>query len=271
MFDAEVQKLYQTRPLVHCISNPVSLNDCANFLLACGASPIMADSPEESAEITSASQALVLNLGMLNPTRYEAMQKSGKAANQNQIPIVLDPVGVGISPYRMEKAKELIQTVQFSVIRGNRSEIMSLCGITTSFHGIDAEGDSPIPEEELYDAAHNLSNTTGAIIEITSEADIITDGIRRVYVKGGSKSMTRITGTGCMLSALIGAFLTVKPENPLEASTIATAMMKRLGEAAALNMECLNTGYSSMKTYLIDAAGRMNYLALQGGFQIEDR
>ena len=87
MFDAEVQKLRETRPLVHCISNPVSLNDCANFLLACGASPIMADSPEESEEITSSSQALVLNLGMLNPLRFEAMLKSAKAANQQHIPI----------------------------------------------------------------------------------------------------------------------------------------------------------------------------------------
>ncbi len=271
MFDAEVQKLHKTRPLVHCISNPVSLNDCANFLLACGASPIMADSPEESAEITSCSHALVLNLGMLNPSRFEAMQKSAKAANQKHIPIVLDPVGIGISSYRLQSAKELIQSVQFSVIRGNRFEIMALCGLSGKAKGVDSEDDPSLSEEELYDAAHNLSNTTGAIVEVTSQTDIITDGIRRVYIKGGNEAMTRITGTGCMLSVLIGAFLAVKPDSPLEAATIASAMMKRFGEAAALNMECLNTGYSSMRTYLIDAAGRMDYLALQGGFQIEDR
>ena len=191
MFDAEVQKLHKTRPLVHCISNPVSLNDCANFLLACGASPIMADSPEESAEITSCSHALVLNLGMLNPSRFEAMQKSAKAANQKHIPIVLDPVGIGISSYRLQSAKELIQSVQFSVIRGNRFEIMALCGLSGKAKGVDSEDDPSLSEEELYDAAHNLSNTTGAIVEVTSQTDIITDGIRRVYIKGGNEAIDR--------------------------------------------------------------------------------
>lgn len=270
MFDAEVHQLQNMRPLVHCITNPVSLNDCANFLLACGASPIMADHPEESAEITSASHALVLNLGMLNPSRFEAMEKSVCQAGRQGIPILLDPVGAGASSYRLRCARELLQSAKISVVRGNRSEIAALCGLPAKGKGVDAAYSSPVPEE-LYDAAHNLSNTTGAVVEITSDTDVITDGIRRVYVKGGSPAMARITGTGCMLSALIGAFLAVKPSDPLEASAIATALMKRFGEAAALNMECLSTGYGSMRTYLIDAAGKIDFLALQGGFQIEDR
>lgn len=263
MFDKEIFLLREMRPLVHCITNPISIGGCADFLLACGASPVIADDPEESGEITSVSHSLVLNLGMLNPRRYDAMKKSVQSAGRNSIPILLEPAGVGISPYRLQCAKELIQSVGLTVIRGNSSDIAALCGLSVT--------DTNVPSEEIYDAAHNLSNTTGAIVEITSETDVITDGIRRVYIKGGSPAMTRISGTGCMLSALIGAFLVVKPDNPVEAATIATALMKRLGEAAALNMECLNTGYRSMRTYLIDAAGRIDYLALQGGFQIEDR
>lgn len=269
MFDAEVRQLRELRPSIHCVTNPVSLNDCANFLLACGASPVMAGCPEESAEITAASQALVLNLGMLNPQRFEEMSVSLQAAVEQKIPVVLDPVGVGISSYRRKCAEELIRLGGISIIRGNHSEIMALCGIGVSAKGAETKTENV--GEKIFTAAHNLSNTTGAIVEITGESDMITDGLRRVCVKGGNIAMTRIFGTGCMLSVLIGAFLAVKPEHPLEAATIASALMKRFGEAAALNMECLNTGYHSMRAYLIDAAGRIDFLALQGGFQIEDR
>ncbi len=260
MFDVEVRRLRELRPLIHCVANPVSLNDCANLLLSCGASPVMAGCPQESAEITAASQALVLDLGMLNPQRFEAMTISLRAASERKIPVVLDPAGADISSYRRKCVEELLRLGGISVIRGNPSEIMALCGMETSAKG-----------EEVFNAAHNLSNTTGAIVEITGEADIITDGLRRVCVKGGHIAMIRIMGVGCMLSSLTGAFLAVKPEHPLEAATMASALMKRFGEAAALNMECLSTGYHSMRSYLIDVAGKIDFLALQGGFHIEDR
>lgn len=269
MFDAEVRQLRVLKPLIHCVTNPVSLNDCANLLLACGASPVMAGCPEESGEITAASRALVLNLGMLNPQRFEVMTISLQAASERKIPVILDPAGADISSYRRKCAEELLRLGGISVIRGNPSEIMALCGMDTSARGTETEAGNV--GEEVFTAVHNLSNTTGAIVEITGESDIITDGLRRVCVKGGHIAMTRIMGVGCMLSALTGAFLAVKPEHPLEAATMASALMKRFGEAAALNMECLSTGCHSMRTYLIDAAGRIDFLALQGGFQIEDR
>lgn len=268
MFETEIKLLREHPPLVHCITNPVTINDCANLLLSCGASPIMAEDPMETAEITARASALVLNLGMLSPRKLEGMLLAGKEANRRSIPVVLDPVGVGASGFRQESARRLLAELRFAVIRGNSGEIAALNGFSGDARGVD--GAAEMTTEQLCDAAHSLSNATGAIVALTSQTDIITDGLRRIHVSGGSPAMSRITGTGCMLSAMIGMFCAVSPEDPLNAATTACALMKRFGEYAALLMECRNTGYSSMRTYLIDAASRLDYLALQGGFKVED-
>lgn len=269
MFETEIRKLREHPPLVHCITNPVSINDCANLLLSCGASPIMAEDPMETAEITAGASALVLNLGMLSPRKLEGMLLAGREANRRKIPVVLDPVGAGASGFRRESARQLLRELRFAVIRGNSGEIAALCDISNGdARGVD--GSLGMTQEQLCDAAHSLSNTTGAIVVLTSATDIITDGLRRIHVSGGDAGMSRITGTGCMLSAMIGMFCAVAPEDPLNAAAAACALMKRFGEYAALLMECRNTGYSSMRTYLIDAASRLDYLALQGGFKVED-
>ena len=268
MFDAEIKLLRENPPLVHCITNPVTINDCANLLLSCGASPIMADDPMETAEVVSSASALVLNLGMPNPRKLEGMLTAGKEANRRKIPVVLDPVGVGVSRFRTESVQRLLKEIEFSVIRGNISEIHALCGIASSSRGVDALAD--MTQEQVNDAVHHLANATGAVVAVSAATDVVTDGLRRIHIHGGTPLMSRISGTGCMLTALIGMFCGVLPQDPLKAATIACALMKRFGEHAALMMECRNTGFSSMRRYLIDTASRLDFLALQGGFHIED-
>ena len=142
------EALRPARPMVHCITNSVTINDCANVLLAAGARPIMADAPEESAEITAACQALVLNLGMLSPRKLEAMVKSGHQANRMGIPVVLDPVGAGASALRTRAVHTLLEEVRFAAVRGNGSEIRVLAAGGENHGGVDAAPGECAPEQE---------------------------------------------------------------------------------------------------------------------------
>ena len=168
MLGAFLQAVRQAHPLIHCITNYVTVNDCANLLLAAGASPIMADAPEEAAEITARSQGLTLNLGTLQAGRVPAMLASGRQANRNGIPAVLDPVGAGASAFRTRTARQLLEEVRFAVIRGNLSEIQALAAGAGHPCGVDA-GDRITPQtlDAALELARQLARRTGAVVAVT--------------------------------------------------------------------------------------------------------
>ena len=204
---AILREIRAFRPLVHCITNYVTVNDCANALLAVGARAVMSHAPEEAAEVTGGADALVLNLG---GTEYmDAMFLSGQAARQKGIPLVLDPVGAGGSSYRRMQAARLLRECQVSTVRGNAAE---LCALATGQAGV-AGVDSALPGAEDTDGKalekllSGLSKEQNCTAIASGAVDRVTDGKQLYRIGGGSPYMTRVTGTGCMASALLGAFL----------------------------------------------------------------
>ncbi|NRT73927.1 hydroxyethylthiazole kinase [Clostridium beijerinckii] len=195
------------KPLVHNITNYVTVNDCANILLAIGASPIMADDIKEAADITKISSALVINIGTLNERTIESMIASGKKANELNIPVVFDPVGAGASDFRNSTTKRLLEEVKISVLRGNMSEIKFISGLGSTTKGVDAsETDARTGNDEGVDVAKSLAKKLQCTVAITGATDIISDGERVVILENGTKMLSNVTGTGCMTTALIGAF-----------------------------------------------------------------
>lgn len=195
------------KPLVHNITNYVTVNDCANILLALGASPIMADDIKEAADITKISSALVINIGTLNERTIESMIASGKKANELNIPVVFDPVGAGASEFRNTTTKRIIDEVKISVLRGNMSEIKFIAGLQATTKGVDAsEADTKGGSDEGVNVAENLANRLNCIVAITGVIDIISDGERVAILENGTKMLSNVTGTGCMTSALVGAY-----------------------------------------------------------------
>ena len=178
-----LENVRRQRPVVHTITNYVTANDCANLLLAAGASPIMADAPEETAQIAAMADAVVLNLGTLSVSKREAMLLAGKAAAAADRPIVLDPVGVGTSDFRRETAKMLLAEVHPTVIRGNRSEIRALLTGETGERGVDTADLS----EDGAETARLLAKQTGAVVMQTGETDLVTDGEQILHVQGGNE------------------------------------------------------------------------------------
>ena len=195
------------KPLVHNITNYVTVNDCANILLAIGASPIMADDIKEAADITKISSALVINIGTLNERTIESMIVSGKKANELNIPVVFDPVGAGASEFRNETTKRIIEELKISVLRGNMSEIKFISGLESTTKGVDAsESDMQNGNDEGVQVAENLANKLKCTVAITGATDIISDGERVAILENGNKMLSNVTGTGCMTSALVGGF-----------------------------------------------------------------
>ena len=261
-----LKRLRNMHPRVHCITNYVTANDCANLLLAAGAQPVMADDPEESAQITASADALVINLGTPNAKKIEAMIRSGRQAGVSGIPVVFDPVGVTASDMRRAAAGRLLEAVKFTVIKGNAAEICALCGERIQPCGVDA---AEMDSEAARAAACRLAAGTGAVVVITGETDIITDGDRATLVHNGHPVMSRITGTGCQLSALIGAFAAAVPEQPFDAAIAAVCMMGLCGELAASRMT-QEDGNASCARYLIDAAYRMDEKTMKEGVRFEE-
>lgn len=242
-------------PLIHNITNYVTVNDCANILLACGSSPIMADDPEDAVEITSICGGLNINLGTLNSRTIAAMFVAGKQANALGHPVVLDPVGAGASRLRTETALGLLNEVKFAVIRGNMSEMKTLAGKGGTTNGVDANIADRVTPENLDVAvafAKDLAAVTGTVVAVTGAIDIVTDGAKAVRIHNGHEAMAAVTGTGCQLSAVIAAFVTANPDSPMEAAVAATCAMGLCGEIAHARMSELD-GNASYRNYIIDA------------------
>lgn len=274
MFTKILENVRNTTPLVHCITNYVTVNDVANVLLACGGSPIMADAAEEVEEITAICTALDINIGTLNDRTIAAMLKAGKKANKLSHPVVLDPVGAGASSLRTKTTFDLLTNVKFSVIRGNISEIKTVDLGSGTTQGVDADVRDTVTEANLEEAvsfAKRLSEKTGAVIAITGAIDIVADSTSAFVIRNGHPSMSKITGTGCMLTAMIAAFVGANQELPLLATAAAVCTMGLCGERAYHRVELENAGTSSMRTYIIDEISKMNTEILNGGAKIESK
>lgn len=257
-------------PLVHCITNYVTVNDCANILLAAGASPIMSQNKHEVAELVAAANALVLNMGTIED--MEAMLVAGKEANRLHRPVILDPVAAGATSLRLDAVHQLINEIQFTAIRGNASEIKAIAFGKKLGSGVDVSTLDQVTKENLpqaVDAASMLAQKTGSVIAISGAMDIVTDGSQHAAVHNGCATMARITGSGCMLTSLIGAFCGCAPESNFEATVAAMAAMGLSGELAEARRLENGTGNASFRTDLIDAMFNLTEHVLDRGARIE--
>ena len=254
MLKGMLENVRKTCPLIHNITNYVTVNDCANVLLACGGSPIMSDDVDEVEEITAICGGLNINIGTLNQRTIPAMHKAGKKANELGHPVVLDPVGAGASALRTQSAKELIKAVKFAVIRGNISEIKALALGEGGARGVDADVADQVTKENLPQVvafAKDFAKKTGAVIAITGAIDIVADGERAFCIYNGHPMMSSITGTGCQLSALIAAYVTANQKNLLEATAAAVCLMGICGEKAYERLTSQD-GNATYRNYIID-------------------
>lgn len=241
-------------PLVQCITNFVTVNDCANIILAAGGSPTMSHDVREVEEAVRGVQALVCNLGTVD--HEKSMLLAGKEANRLQKPVILDPVAAGGTQLRRDICRTLMKEIHFSVIRGNASEIRSLAGQPSMGNGVDVSRMDVITEENLLSAvemAGNLAEKSGSVIAISGVLDIISDGTQTAVLRNGCPTMAKITGSGCMLTSLIGAFCGAMPEDVFTAAVAAMAAMGICGELADERRKKNGTGNATFRTDLIDA------------------
>ena len=222
-------ELRRRKPLVHQITNYVVMNETANATLALGALPVMAQAREEVEEMVGLAGALVLNIGTLSPHWVDAMLLAGKAANEQGIPVVLDPVGAGATRYRTETARRLLDEVKVAVLRGNQGEVATLVGLEAEVRGVESIGGGGEPADLARAAARNL----GLVASVTGPIDHVSDGDRVLAIANGHELLAAVTGTGCMSSAITGCFLAVARDEPLEAAAGALAAFGVAGEDAA--------------------------------------
>lgn len=256
-------------PLVQCITNFVTVNDCANMILAAGGSPTMAEHPQEVQEAVRKARALVCNMGASD--KAEAMLRAGREANRLGTPVVLDPVGAGGTQLRRDTVKRLLEEVHFSVIRGNASEIRYLAGQQTTGSGVDVSELDEITEENLSEAmkmASELAKRLDTVIAISGKIDVISDGRRTCVLRNGCATMARITGSGCMLTALIGAFCGANEDRFLAACS-AMAAMGVSGEIAEEKRLLHGTGNATFRNDLIDAVFNLTEEQLEKGVRYE--
>lgn len=247
-------------PLVHNITNYVVMNFTANALLALGASPVMAHAVEEVEEMVSLSAALVLNIGTLSREWIDSMLRAGKKAADKNIPVVLDPVGAGATRLRTLTARKIIDQTRVSLIRGNASEIISLGKDSARTKGVD----SIHAVQEAAQTAQTLARELGTCVAITGATDLVTDGRHTIGVENGHPMMGRITGTGCVASALGAAFLAVDPD-PVRAAASALAFCGLAGEQAGE----VASGPGSFQTAFLDALDRITPEELGAGGKLE--
>lgn len=248
-----VHELRNKAPLVHNITNYVTVNDVANALLAIGASPIMADDIDETADITAISSALVINIGTLNKRTIASMIESGKKANALGIPVVLDPVGAGASKLRNDTIKEILEEVKITVLRGNLSEVSFVAGLEVSTKGVDSsEADE---KNDNVAVAKTVAKKLNCVVAITGAIDVISDGEKVVKISNGHKMLSKVTGTGCMTTALIGAFAGAGTDY-FTAAVGGVASMGIAGEIAFEKAGDLGTG--SFHIAIIDALSNID-------------
>ncbi|MCM1023591.1 MAG: hydroxyethylthiazole kinase [Prevotella sp.] len=255
MFKEMLENVRKNHPLIHNITNYVTVNDCANILLACGGSPIMSDDIGDVEDITAVCGGLNINIGTLNSRTVPSMLAAGKKANELGHPVLLDPVGAGASRMRTETALKLLDGVRFAVIRGNISEIKALAAGNGAAKGVDADPADRVTEENLESACafvKAFARKTGAVVAVTGAVDIAADGERAYCIFNGHPMMSSVTGTGCQLSAMTAAYVTANPGNVLEAAAASVCAMGVCGEIAFERLSPAD-GNASYRNYIIDA------------------
>ncbi len=244
----DLQAVRAHAPLVHSITNLVVMNFNANALLAVGASPVMAHAEEEVCDMVGIAQALVLNIGTLEPAWIRAMALALQAARAKGIPVVLDPVGTGATPYRNAALCGLLETGAPTVVRGNASEIMSVAGLAAVTRGVDSAAST----HEAADAAQALARKLGAVVCVSGADDLVVDASgRRATLSNGHPWMTRVTGVGCSASALVGAFAAVQPD-AWRATLAAMACLGVVGEMAVERTQAQGGGVGRLQIELLD-------------------
>lgn len=264
----EFERLAQVRrkrPLIHCISNTVSANDCANLVLAVGASPIMAQAVEEMEHISSASDAEVLNTGTPDAAKFESCLLCGRASAAAGRPTVLDPVGVGASPWRLARVRALLAAFTPGIVRVNLAEARALLSLSGREQGVDSTDGSSRSERVRVSRA--LADALGSAVLLSGPEDIAAaPGGGALAIGGGSSLMACVTGTGCMLSALCGVFAAVESDM-LQAAALASAFWKLCARTAAAS--AAERGPGTFRTALIDAAWSLDAAAFGRGARIE--
>lgn len=268
-----IQNVREMAPLVHSITNYVTVNDVANVILACGGSPIMSDEPEDVCDITAICGGLNLNIGTLNQRTIQAMFVAGKRANELGHPVLLDPVGAGASRLRTETAQKLLQELKIDIIRGNMSEIKTLAQGFGTTKGVDADLADAVTKETLEEAVgfvKKFAQERGCMVAVTGAIDLVSDGNRCFVIHNGRPEMGKVTGTGCQLSGMMAAFLVANPQQKLEAAAAAVCAMGLAGEIG-WNYMRPEDGNSTYRNRIIDAIYNMDGDMLEKGARYELR
>lgn len=268
-----LENVRNTVPLVHNITNYVTVNDVANVLLACGGSPIMSDEAEDVEDITTVCGGLNINIGTLHKTSIEGMFRAGRKANELAHPILLDPVGAGASALRTDTALGLMRELKLSVIRGNISEIKTLALGSGTTKGVDADVADAVTEDNLDEAVafvKKFAEETGTVIAVTGAIDLVSDGKSCYVIRNGRPEMGKITGTGCQLSGMMTAYVTANPGHPLEAAATAVCVMGLAGEIGWSRMQ-EGDGNATYRNRIIDAIYNMTGDELERGAKYEVR
>jgi len=257
-----LENVKEKTPLIHNITNYVTVNDVANALLASGASPIMSDEPGDVYDITTICGGLNINIGTLNKQSIEAMFIAGKRAKELGHIVLVDPVGAGASNLRTQTALEIVEQIKPDIIRGNISEIKTLALGSGTTKGVDADISDVVTEENLdtmVDFAKAFSKKTGAVIAITGAIDLVADSEKCFVIRNGSPLMSRITGTGCMLSGIATAYAVANPDCITDAVAAAVIVMGLAGEIGVSNMKDTE-GNSTLRNHIIDAIYNMDVI-----------
>lgn len=271
-----LENVRKNNPLTHCITNSVTINDCANAVLAIGSSPIMAEDEEEMEEVVEIADVLVINIGKLSKEQIKAMNVSAAHATKTNTPIVLDPVGAGISQLRNNTIKYLVENNNITAIRGNISEIKAIANIIgllsteSAAKGVDVSEDDIISRDNLEingNIVKKLAKELNTVIIASGPLDIISNGEITVVLDNGDEMMPLITGSGCMLTSIVGSCVAVN--DPFEGSILASIAMSLAGEKARKQVDENDLGTGSFRTFLIDYLYKTNVESLINESKIE--
>ena len=273
MFSKIFSNVREKCPLIHNITNYVTVNDVANILLACGGSPIMSDDEGEVEEITAICGGLNINIGTLNKNTIPSMFLAGIKANELGHKVLLDPVGAGASALRTKTAVDLLKKVKFDVIRGNISEIKTLALGSGTTKGVDADVSDAVTDENLEKSVafvKDFASKMNCVVAVTGAIDLVCDSQKCYVIRNGRAEMGKITGTGCQLSGMTAAFITANPDNVLEATAASVCAMGLAGEIAWSKMN-EGDGNSTYRNRIIDAIFNMTGTELEKGAKYEIR
>ena len=263
--DETLKNIKEKNALTHCITNSVTINDCANAVLAIGGSPFMAEDAEELEEVVTIADVLVINIGKLSKDQIEAMKISCETADKTNTPIILDPVGVGVTELRNKTTVDLIKNHNITAIRGNISEIKAIAKLfgvldeSNTAKGVDVNAEDVITEENLKANGNlicELASKLNTVILASGPIDILTDGETTIAIDNGDDMMPLITGSGCMLSSIVGSC--IGGSSPLEGSLVAILAMNIAGVKARAKVEEKDEGTGSFRAYLIDYLYKTN-------------